>query len=91
MELQATAEILGNFGEFVAAIAVVVTLGYLAVQIRQSNIASQTSAIQGFFDSWEWIGEVDQAQIQTMRKGYNLEWQDISKDEQVQLHMYWAN
>jgi hypothetical protein len=31
------AQLLGNYGEFVGAIAVVATLGYLAVQIRQNT------------------------------------------------------
>ena len=39
MDHQAFAQVLGNYGEFVGAIAVVVTLGYLATQIRQSNQA----------------------------------------------------
>ena len=37
MELMSTAQLLGNFGEFFGAIAVVVTLGYLAAQIRQNT------------------------------------------------------
>jgi antirestriction protein len=37
MDLMDTAQLLGNFGEFVGAIAVVVTLVYLALQIRQNN------------------------------------------------------
>jgi hypothetical protein len=37
MDLQATAQILGNFGEFVGAIAVVGTLVYLAIQVRHSR------------------------------------------------------
>lgn len=37
MDLMSTAQVLGNFGEFVGAIAVVATLGYLAVQIRQNT------------------------------------------------------
>jgi hypothetical protein len=37
MDHQAFAQILGNYGEFVGAIAVVVTLGYLAVQVRQTK------------------------------------------------------
>ena len=32
------AQLLGNYGEFVGAIAVVATLGYLAVQVRQNSI-----------------------------------------------------
>ena len=34
MEIQATAQLLGNIGEFVGAIAVVATLIYLALQTR---------------------------------------------------------
>ena len=39
MTLMETAQLLGNFGEFVGAIGVVGTLVYLAVQIRQSKEA----------------------------------------------------
>ena len=38
MTLMDMAQLLGNFGEFVGAIAVVVTLVYLSVQIRQNTI-----------------------------------------------------
>ncbi len=34
MNLIDTAQLLGNFGEFVGAIGVVATLAYLAVQVR---------------------------------------------------------
>ena len=44
MTLMETAQLLGNFGEFVGAIAVVATLMYLAVQIRQSNRTNQHTA-----------------------------------------------
>jgi hypothetical protein len=91
MDHQAIAQLLGNYGEFIGAIAVVATLGYLAVQIRQSNVSAETSAIQDFFNSWEWIGDVDVPLIHALRKGYSTDWNDIPKDEQVQLHMYWAN
>lgn len=37
MDHQTFAQLLGNYGEFVGAIAVVVTLIYLATQIRQNN------------------------------------------------------
>lgn len=37
MDHQAFAQLLGNYGEFVGAIAVVVTLVYLALQIRQNT------------------------------------------------------
>ena len=37
MEHQAFAQLLGNYGEFVGAIAVVATLLYLSIQIRQNS------------------------------------------------------
>jgi len=43
MDQQAVAQLLGNYGEFVGAIAVVVTLGYLASQIRQNTLASRST------------------------------------------------
>ena len=41
MTLMDTAQLLGNFGEFFGAIAVVATLTYLAVQVRHSAEASR--------------------------------------------------
>ena len=40
MDHQALAEMLGNYGEFVGAIAVVATLVYLAIQVRHSREAT---------------------------------------------------
>ena len=37
MSMTETAELLGNFGEFVASIAVLITLAYLAVQVKQAK------------------------------------------------------
>jgi len=51
MDHQAFAQLLGNYGEFVGAIAVVATLGYLAVQIRQSTATAQATATHSFFDT----------------------------------------
>ena len=44
MTLIEISEVLGNFGEFVGAIAVVVTLLYLTTQIRQNTKASKVSS-----------------------------------------------
>ncbi len=46
MNLIDTAQLLGNFGELFGAIAVVATLGYLVVQIRQSSRATIFSSEQ---------------------------------------------
>ena len=44
MTLMETAQLLGNFGEFFGAIAVVATLGYLTLQVRQNTLAMQSTA-----------------------------------------------
>ena len=46
-----TLEDLGNIGEFVSAIAVVASLLYLAVQIRQNTKTVRTSTYQAVLDS----------------------------------------
>lgn len=43
MDLMSAAQLLGNVGEFVGAIAVVVTLGYLAVQVRHGREATEAN------------------------------------------------
>jgi hypothetical protein len=46
MTLIETTQLLGNLGEFVGAIAVVVTLVYLAVQVRHSRAATEANTKQ---------------------------------------------
>ena len=50
-------QLLGNYGEFVGAVAIVVTLVYLAVQVRQGNQATNAASrdaavahVLGFFE-----------------------------------------
>jgi hypothetical protein len=91
MDHQAFAQLLGNYGEFVGAVAVVATLAYLAVQIRQSNVAAQAASIQAFFAAFNSFADVKQdvTFIQVIRKGF-AGWEGLSQDEQVQVHMYWS-
>ena len=49
MDHQAFAQLLGNYGEFVGAIAVVLTLIYLARQIRDSATATKTENAREIF------------------------------------------
>jgi len=44
MDQQAFAQLLGNYGEFIGAIAVVVTLFYLSVQVRLSRQATEANS-----------------------------------------------
>ncbi len=43
MDIVTTSQVLGNIGEFIGAIAVVVTLAYLAVQVRHGKEATDTN------------------------------------------------
>jgi hypothetical protein len=43
MDLMSTAQLLGNFGEFAGALAVVATLFYLALQVRHSREATEAN------------------------------------------------
>lgn len=52
MDFQSTAQLLGNLGEFIGSIAVVLTLGYLAVQIRQNTKISKATATDHAARSW---------------------------------------
>ena len=45
MDLMSVAQLLGNFGEFAGAIAVVVTLGYLAVQVKHSKNSMEENTL----------------------------------------------
>lgn len=52
MDLQAAADLLGNVGEFIGAIAVVATLGYLAVQVNQNTRASKAATYSETTNGW---------------------------------------
>lgn len=48
MDLASTAQLLGNFGEFLGAIAVFVTLAYLTIQVRQNSSNIEANALQSW-------------------------------------------
>jgi hypothetical protein len=45
MDHQAFAQLLGNYGEFFGAVAVLATLLYLSVQVRQANSIARTQTV----------------------------------------------
>ncbi len=51
MNLMDVSQMLGNFGEFVGAIGVEITLAYLAVQIRHNTRATHAASHQAITDS----------------------------------------
>lgn len=52
MSLMEMSQLLGNFGEFVGAIAVVATLGYLAYQIKQNTKTMKSNAYREVSRLW---------------------------------------
>ena len=78
---------LGNIGEFVGAIAVVVSLIYLAIQIRQNTRAVRTSTFHGVTDSFNLVNTTianDESLARIFRVGSeNLS--DLTPDEQVRF------
>ena len=92
MDHQTFAQLLGNYGEFFGAVAVVITLGYLAVQVRQSNQATRTNSQQAVFTNFYGLTADlvnDNETIGTIRKGF-ADWEGLTPDEQVTIHNYWS-
>lgn len=59
MDHQSFAQLLGNYGEFIGAIGVVVTLGYLAIQIRQNTRSNRVSAeLECLKMLTDWVGRI---------------------------------
>ncbi len=85
MDHQAIAEILGNYGEFVGAIGVVVTLGYLSVQIRQNTKTGRAQSRQTLLDQWSssnWDLSRD-PQLLRIYASALLHWPDLPNDEKT--------
>jgi len=67
MDHQAFAALLGNYGEFVGAIAVVATLAYLALQVRLQNLEYRARSVHeilgGFRDAQAVFAERDVSEL----------------------------
>ena len=76
-------EALGAIGEIVGAVAVIATLGYLAVQIRQNTIslrhASTQQILQGIAELNEFLGSTPEVTDLFWRGSFNPE--SLSEDE----------
>jgi hypothetical protein len=93
MDLQGTAQLLGNLGEFFGAIAVLATLIYLAIQIRQNKdaieIDSTRTIIQDFQSIWATLG-ADENFTLVIRRAVN-DWDALSRNEQMRAHVFFVN
>ena len=90
MDFQSVTQTLGNLGEFFGAIAVFATLGYLAVQIRETrkalirdNERSLTSDLQ--------VVSMKMAEHPELRRCFTkgiARWQDLEQEDAMALHMW---
>ncbi len=93
MNLMDMAQLLGNFGEFVGAIAVGATLIYLAVQIRQHSAEIRLNSHQASTERWAGlIGAVlqDSAKFEMFRDGLDS-YSSLSPERQAQFHSHLYN
>ena len=101
MDHQAFAQLLGNYGEFFGAIAVVVTLIYVGVQVRQNNKmisenslalraqAKQTTArlTSDFLETIMSNEPLRSSVMKVLETDCDLD--DLSEDERQLMLMYW--
>ena len=82
------AQLLGNYGEFVGAIAIVVTLIYLAVQIRQNSKQIRLTSIQTANEKFAAIATnalQDPVRLKAMRDGLE-NYSSLQLEQQALFH-----
>ena len=93
MDHQTFAQLLGNYGEFVGAIAVVFTLGYLAVQIRQNTNASKSASYRAVKSQHNSINSAvgQSAELTKLIDKAFLSFDDLDPDEKSQVGWIWLS
>ena len=79
---------LANLGEFIGGVAVLVTLVYLAAQVRQSNELARADAIHNAVNTWsaERRMRIDDSVSSVLAKANGNEM--LSSQEEIQLRGY---
>ncbi len=88
-----TIEQLGSLGEFVAAIAVLISLVYVGLQVRQNTSELRRGAFRDVFQSYsahrrQLYSDTELAQLIAKAKHSALD--DISEDERLRLDAYYT-
>lgn len=81
-------EDLGNIGDFIGGIAVVATMIYLAIQIRQNTRAMQTTSFQNLSDHHSNIlltMMTDETMRQVILLGRSQSWSDMDDETRMQF------
>ena len=88
MDHQAIAQLLGNYGEFLGGIVVVVSVVYLALQLKTANVQAQASAeiawTQGLNEILDRWGKPEVRDA--LRQGFS-DFNSLSNNDQVVFHM----
>ena len=93
MDHQAFAQLLGNYGEFFGAIAVVVTLLYLAGQLKQNTNALRSASYSHWNEvgnSWAQFYGRYAAELSEIEKFTSIEQLSPAQDKLLQAEAYMA-
>ncbi len=84
---------LANLGEFIGGVAVLVTLMYLALQIRQGNQAGRTEAHRAVAQEWNRVTVDPLRELEfanRVRRGFE-DFGSLSGDEQLSVSAYFTS
>jgi len=88
MDHQSLAQLLGNYGEFFGGVVVVISVVYLALQLKTANVQAQASAqiawIQGLNEIWDRWGKPEVRDA--LRRGFS-DFNSLSDNDQVVFQM----
>ena len=90
MDLMSTAQLLGNFGEFFGSIAVFATLGYLAMQIRETRKTLIRTNERNLTSDFQAVS-MKMAELPDLRRSFTVgiaRWQDLEAEDAMALHMW---
>ena len=83
----------GAIGEIIGALAVVASLIYLAVQIRQNKYAIERDTTRAITTDWQMHFSAlatDRDLTQIVRRAVN-DWDALDKNEQMRAHVFFSN
>ena len=82
-------ETLGNLGDFVGGVGVVVTLVYLAFQIRQNTRASRAATLLGLTNAWQdYLFTWASPELVELRTRAEADPTSVSESDYVRLYAY---
>ncbi len=86
-------DVIATIAEVISAVAVVVSLIYLAHQIRQGNVESQSSALYQFLDNQTGanLGIIDNADVAELIDRANKNMSELSDAEIIRLQFVFSN